>query len=67
MKKSLVGLHTMWNEHFGISIVELMAAGLIAVAHDSGGPSMDIVSPAIRVNEISNGKDIFKSKPGQCS
>nr|CAD7601495.1 unnamed protein product [Timema genevievae] len=38
-----IGLHTMWNEHFGIGIVELMAAGLIMVAHRSGGPLMDIV------------------------
>lgn len=33
-----IGLHTMWNEHFGISVVEGMAAGLIMVAHNSGGP-----------------------------
>ena len=31
-----VGLHTMWNEHFGIGVVEMMAAGLAVVAHDSG-------------------------------
>merc|ERR1740124_2100670 len=24
-----VGIHTMWNEHFGIGVVEMMAAGLI--------------------------------------
>jgi hypothetical protein len=35
----------MWNEHFGISVVEMMAAGLVVVAHNSGGPSMDIVTP----------------------
>jgi len=40
---SLIGIHTMWNEHFGIGIVEMMAAGLITVAHRSGGPLMDIV------------------------
>lgn len=28
-----IGIHTMWNEHFGIGIVECMAAGLITVAH----------------------------------
>lgn len=28
-----IGLHTMWNEHFGIGVVEMMAAGLITVAH----------------------------------
>lgn len=44
---SLIGLHTMWNEHFGIGVVEYMAAGLITVAHASGGPKSDIVVPAI--------------------
>ncbi|CAO3590276.1 unnamed protein product [Absidia cylindrospora] len=38
-----VGLHTMWNEHFGIVVVEYQAAGLIPVAHKSAGPKMDIV------------------------
>lgn len=42
-QKSLIGIHAMWNEHFGISIVELMAAGLIMIANQSGGPRMDIV------------------------
>nr|XP_012233171.1 PREDICTED: GDP-Man:Man(3)GlcNAc(2)-PP-Dol alpha-1,2-mannosyltransferase isoform X2 [Linepithema humile] len=38
MQRGMIGLHTMWNEHFGISIVECMAAGLIMIAHASGGP-----------------------------
>lgn len=37
----------MWNEHFGIGIVEMMAAGLIVIAHNSGGPQSDIVVPII--------------------
>jgi alpha-1,2-mannosyltransferase len=37
----------MWNEHFGISNVEMMAAGLIVIAHNSGGPKEDIVSQGI--------------------
>lgn len=45
LQESCVGLHTMWNEHFGISVVELQAAGLVTVAHNSGGPKMDIVVP----------------------
>ena len=46
LTRSAIGLHTMWNEHFGISIVEMMAAGLVVVAHKSGGPLMDIVTNA---------------------
>jgi hypothetical protein len=30
-----LGIHTMWNEHFGIGIVEMMAAGLLTIAHRS--------------------------------
>lgn len=43
MKSSSIGLHTMRQEHFGIGIVEMMAAGLLVVAHNSGGPKEDIV------------------------
>ncbi|CAM4362610.1 unnamed protein product [Caretta caretta] len=42
---AVIGLHTMWNEHFGIGIVECMAAGTIILAHNSGGPKLDIVVP----------------------
>ena len=38
-----VFLHTMIGEHFGISVVEGMAAGLVPVVHKSGGPWNDIV------------------------
>ncbi|KAL0280788.1 UNVERIFIED_CONTAM: hypothetical protein PYX00_001979 [Menopon gallinae] len=47
MKKELteatIGLHAMWNEHFGIGVVECLAAGLITIAHRSGGPKTDII------------------------
>merc|ERR1719453_1759199 len=43
--RASVGIHTMWNEHFGIGVVEMMAAGLITIGHDSGGPKEDIIVP----------------------
>ena len=37
-------LQQMWSEHFGIGVVEYLAAGLLPVCHDSGGPKMDILT-----------------------
>jgi len=45
LKTSLVGIHTMKDEHFGISNIEFMASGLIILAHKSAGPLLDIVVP----------------------
>jgi alpha-1,2-mannosyltransferase len=53
-RRASVGIHTMWNEHFGIGIVEMMAAGLIVVAHNSGGPQSDIIVPLIRDDDHDN-------------
>ena len=36
----------MKEEHFGISIVEMMSSGLVTIAHDSAGPKMDIIGVA---------------------
>ncbi len=46
---AVAGLHSMVDEHFGICVVEYMAAGVVPIAHNSGGPAADIVVP------ISNG------------
>ncbi|KAI6708778.1 hypothetical protein PZA11_007761 [Diplocarpon coronariae] len=45
LRRASVGVNGMWNEHFGIGVVEYQAAGLISVVHDSGGPKGDIVTP----------------------
>jgi len=41
--KAKIYLHAMIDEHFGISVVEAMAAGLVPVVHRSGGPWEDIL------------------------
>lgn len=43
LRRASVGVNGMWNEHFGIGVVEYQAAGLISVVHSSGGPKLDIV------------------------
>lgn len=43
LRKSSVGVNGMWNEHFGIGVVEYQAAGLVSVVNNSGGPKEDIV------------------------
>ncbi|SCU88496.1 LADA_0E10506g1_1 [Lachancea dasiensis] len=49
MKKTLhdstYGINAMWNEHFGIAVVEYAASGLIPLVHASAGPLLDIVVP----------------------
>lgn len=39
------GLNAMWNEHFGIAVVETIASGLIPISHASAGPLLDIAVP----------------------
>ncbi len=38
VSRAKVYVHCAENEHFGITIVEAMAAGCVPVVHDSGGP-----------------------------
>jgi glycosyltransferase involved in cell wall biosynthesis len=43
LKKAKIYLHPTKYEHFGIAVVEAMAAGLIPVVHKSGGPWTDTI------------------------
>lgn len=43
LAKAKVYLHIMPQDHFGISVVEAMAAGCVPVVHKSGGPWTDIL------------------------
>lgn len=42
--RCVIGLHTMRDEHFGIVLLEYLAAGCIPLGHRSGGVELDIVN-----------------------
>ena len=52
-------LHPKVNEHFGISIIEGMAAGCIPIVHNSGGPK-EFVSANQRFETLSEAADIIE-------
>ena len=59
-----IGIHTMWNEHFGIGVVEMQAAGLITIAHNSGGPKADIIVKTVdgkRTGYLASSVDEYSS------
>ena len=73
-RKAKVYLHTMAGEHFGIAVVEAMAAGLVPVVHASGGPWLDIVEreryglgyrtcaeAARHINRLLDDNELFRS------
>lgn len=57
MSRSNVYFHTMAGEHFGISIVEAMSAGLVPVVPDYGGCSEIVPTKEYQYNTIEEGAD----------
>lgn len=60
LKESLVFLHSMKSEHFGISIVEGIRAGCVPVVHDSGGPKEIVPIPDLRYKSVEEGAPIIE-------
>jgi len=44
LSKAKIYFHAMIGEHFGVSIVEAMAAGCVPIVHKSGGSWIDILN-----------------------
>ena len=44
LSRAMAYVHCAENEHFGITIVEAMAAGCVPIVHDSGGPREIVTS-----------------------
>ncbi len=63
LRSCSVGVDGMWNEHFGIGVVEYQAAGLISVVHNSGGPKEDIV---IEIDGQPTGRSILLFAHFEC-
>lgn len=55
--QAAIGLHAMRDEHFGICVVEYMAHGAVPLAHNSAGPRMDIVVPALTAADVGPGAE----------
>ncbi|KAH7823818.1 putative glycosyltransferase family 4 protein [Monocercomonoides exilis] len=48
LMNSMGAIHTMFEEHFGIVIVEMMASGAVPIVNPSGGMFDDVFDPAIK-------------------
>lgn len=61
LKKSAYFIHTRKNEHFGISIVEAIAAGCIPLVHNSGGQKEIVPLDELRFDSIDEAMEKFKT------
>lgn len=60
LEHALFFLHTMQNEHFGICVVEAIAAGCMPVVHRSGGPREIVSNDAFCFDNTDQAVQIFE-------
>lgn len=53
------GLHMAIEEHFGISVVELLSAGCVTFVHDSAGPAEIVGDPDCRFRSCEEAADLL--------
>lgn len=53
------GLNAMWNEHFGIGVVEYLSRGVVPIVHASAGPLLDIVTGSAPLKTWHNESGFF--------
>ena len=62
LRQGMCAIHTMVDEHFGISLLEFLEAKLPVVAHRSGGPENDILMPDEKFGFLASNEDEFVDK-----
>jgi alpha-1,2-mannosyltransferase len=66
LDESAFGVHTMWDEHFGISVVEYILSGCIPIAHRSGGPLLDIVKDDKHIGFLCETEEEYANRYEHC-
>lgn len=62
LRRAKCAIHTMKDEHFGISLLEFLEAKLPVVCHRSGGPELDILLPDEQFGYLASSESEFATK-----
>ena len=62
LREAQCAIHTMVDEHFGISLLEYLDAQTPIVCHRSGGPELDIILPDERYGYLASSENEFVDK-----
>lgn len=62
LSRGKCAIHTMIDEHFGISLIEFLEAKIPIVCHRSGGPESDILLPNEQFGYLASTEEEFASK-----